>query len=667
MKRVFLTGKDNVNWALDTDYEIVKKAINGSVNIINSVEKADIIHSMIWYDLLNINKKILKNKIVITAVPHDIRHMLSMPEYLLIAPYVNLWVAISNRSKKYLDVLGLPNIYIPYGYNDSIYFKMNDESSINDIIKKYKIPLGKYLIGSFQRDTEGADLVTPKYIKGPDIFLEIVKNVYKENKNINVILAGPRRYWLRDKFNKYGIPFTYVGKIINYKDDIVENTLSSFEINRLYNLIDLYIVSSRMEGGPKAVLECAATQTKVISTDVGLVSDVLHEKQIYKTIIEGAAKVLEDIKTGYLEQYFNMNSKKINNHKLENISKKLNTIYDDKNLKKIKKDKKRLLIKELRPLKKGLFGNMSKNDAQNKCITIHYKFHKPPWGGANQFLLALSKKISEKGWTVHKSLTTKTQKILFNSFLIDFDKMNKIKKNTKFLINRIDGPTVLVRSKDKEIDDNIFKLNRDKANVSVFQSEWSLFESLKMGYKPVNPILITNAVNAHIFNNNNRISFNNNRKIKIISSCWSPNPMKGEVIYKWLDENLDWEKYEYTFVGRVTKDLKNINIIEPVASEELSELLKKHDVFITASKNDPCSNALLEALACGLPVIYKINGGHPELVAYGGLGFDDKKEIPRLLNMIMDNYQTFQKLIRIHDMDYISDKYIKCIGLINWI
>ena len=36
------------------------------------------------------------------------------------------------------------------------------------------------LVGSFQRDTEGSDLISPKLIKGPDIFIEIVKNMYQQ-------------------------------------------------------------------------------------------------------------------------------------------------------------------------------------------------------------------------------------------------------------------------------------------------------------------------------------------------------------------------------------------------------------------------------------------------------------------------------------------------------
>ena len=45
--------------------------------------------------------------------------------------------------------------------------------------------------------------------------------------------------------------------------------MASFEtLNELYNILDLYIVASRIEGGPQAILECAVTKTPVISTDM---------------------------------------------------------------------------------------------------------------------------------------------------------------------------------------------------------------------------------------------------------------------------------------------------------------------------------------------------------------------------------------------------------------
>ena len=66
------------------------------------------------------------------------------------------------------------------------------------------------------------------------------------------------------------IPYTYFEMI-------------SFEkINKLYNLLDLYIVSSRYEGGPQSILECALIKTPIISTDVGIASEILSAQSIFE-------------------------------------------------------------------------------------------------------------------------------------------------------------------------------------------------------------------------------------------------------------------------------------------------------------------------------------------------------------------------------------------------
>ena len=53
------------------------------------------------------------------------------------------------------------------------------------------------------------------------------------------------------------------------------------ELNELYNCLDLYVVASRIEGGPQAIIECALSKTPIISTDVGVASEFLHSSSIF--------------------------------------------------------------------------------------------------------------------------------------------------------------------------------------------------------------------------------------------------------------------------------------------------------------------------------------------------------------------------------------------------
>ena len=126
------------------------------------------------------------------------------------------------------------------------------------------------MIGSFQRDTEGSDLITPKLIKGPDIFLELVTKLYKKKNNLKIVLTGKRRNYLISNLNDRGIPFEYF-EMVDFHT-----------MNKLYNILDLYLVTSRVEGGPQAILECGLAKVPLISTDVGLASEILHKESIFK-------------------------------------------------------------------------------------------------------------------------------------------------------------------------------------------------------------------------------------------------------------------------------------------------------------------------------------------------------------------------------------------------
>ena len=74
--------------------------------------------------------------------------------------------------------------------------------------------------------------------------------------------------------------------------------MMSFEgLNELYNILNLYIVSSRVEGGPQSIMECAVTKTPIISTDVGIAREILSPESIYS--MENFTNAKPDIETAY--------------------------------------------------------------------------------------------------------------------------------------------------------------------------------------------------------------------------------------------------------------------------------------------------------------------------------------------------------------------------------
>jgi glycosyltransferase involved in cell wall biosynthesis len=227
------------------------------------------------------------------------------------------------------------------------------------------------------------------------------------------------------------------------------------------------------------------------------------------------------------------------------------------------------------------------------------------------------------------------------------------------VLHRIDGPVGIYRGTDNREDERIFDLNRHYAAATIFQSGYCFNASIELGYHPVNPVVIHNAVNSRIFYPSAHYKNISDRRIRLISSAWSDNPRKGGPLMKWLDENLDFSKYEYTFVGRTKESFHNIRHIEAQSSQKLAKLLRNHDIFISPSHHEPCSNALLEAMSCGLPVLYMNDGGNPELVGQGGLPFNTTDDIMPKLGQLAEKIEAFRNMIFVDSIESVARRYIE--------
>lgn len=291
-------------------------------------------------------------------------------------------------------------------------------------------------------------------------------------------------------------------------------------------------------------------------------------------------------------------------------------------------------------------------------IHILYKFTDGPWGGGNQFLKSIRSYFEKKG--VYEDDCTKADIILFNSHHCIKD-LIKIKKNfpDKIFIHRVDGPIFLIRGQDKLIDKLIFAVNNLIADGTIFQSNWSRERCIEQGMlKPKYEEVIINAPDSRIFYPpNDRESSFNGRKIRLIATSWSSNMKKGFDIYKYLDENLDFSRHEMTFIGNSPIKFHNINHVEPLSSSQLAEELRRHDIFITASVNDPCSNSLIEALHCGLPAVGRDSGGHPEIIGNSGEVFNGTEDVCKDIDSVAKNYTSFVENVRTISMDEIGAKY----------
>jgi glycosyltransferase involved in cell wall biosynthesis len=103
----------------------------------------------------------------------------------------------------------------------------------------------------------------PKLIKGPDVLVEACRRLRRAG-DVHVLLSGPARGYVRRELGAAGIPFTHV-RLAHYRD-----------MTSLYHATDVTLVTSREEGGPKAVLESMAAGVPLVTTRVGQAADLVR-------------------------------------------------------------------------------------------------------------------------------------------------------------------------------------------------------------------------------------------------------------------------------------------------------------------------------------------------------------------------------------------------------
>jgi glycosyltransferase involved in cell wall biosynthesis len=270
-----------VNWSNDWDGRYITRGVSQQFGLDAQVSEhardavGDIVHyGSLWSFLGSVGKPHNTRNSVVVTVFHGTRSP-QYPELLegmdrLIEHSDEARVVVTScsiMSRRLID-WGIPQEKIrciPLGVDHSI-FKPPSPEERQARRRELGIPDGTICIGSFQKDGEGWEKgSTPKLIKGPDVFLETI-NGLRSSFPIFVLLTGPARGYVRQGLERMGVP---------YRHDMIDDYP---KIPEWYKCLDLYVVSSREEGGPKAVVESLACGVPLVTTEVGMAPDVIRHR-----------------------------------------------------------------------------------------------------------------------------------------------------------------------------------------------------------------------------------------------------------------------------------------------------------------------------------------------------------------------------------------------------
>ena len=284
-----------------------------------------------------------------------------------------------------------------------------------------------------------------------------------------------------------------------------------------------------------------------------------------------------------------------------------------------------------------------------------------PYGGGNQFLQVMTSTLEKNGHQVVYHLEKDVDLI----FMMD-PRPGDIGYSVQHIAaykNQFPETKILHRVNEcdarkgtNEID-QLLLASMNLSDRVVFISEWLKQYFKNLGYNKSSDVIYNGCNTDHFFPKEKALG----KKIKLVTHHWSDNWMKGFDLYtqidKYIRDNPD-TKIEFTYVGRYCKEYTptHTKIVQPLSGAPLGEEIRKHDVYVTASRWEPCGMHHIEGAASGLPVLYhKDSGGIVELCEKHGMGFYDFESFMKSLEVVSSDYSRFVKLI-----DYENLKIEKC-------
>jgi glycosyltransferase involved in cell wall biosynthesis len=258
---------DDFNWAIKQEGNnftaALKDHIKFRISSSHIAPKNTIVHFGDIYTFFTKNglKKIDSKSPIILTWYHIVENDIGFKFY---EEYKNRisYLHLSNEiSKKIVLGKGFPKekiFFAPIPIDTTVFERRLTKDKAKELLN---IPQEKIVIGSFQKDGNGwGEGLEPKLVKGPDIFCDMVEKL-SESHDIHVLLSGPARGYVIRRLKNKNIPFSHY-----FFEDPTE-------VVKLYEALDFYLMTSRVEGGPKSFAESWAMGVPYAGTPVGMVKD----------------------------------------------------------------------------------------------------------------------------------------------------------------------------------------------------------------------------------------------------------------------------------------------------------------------------------------------------------------------------------------------------------
>ena len=284
-----------------------------------------------------------------------------------------------------------------------------------------------------------------------------------------------------------------------------------------------------------------------------------------------------------------------------------------------------------------------------------------PWGGGNKTLAALVTRLTAMGHIV----TDRPRMDVSVIFCFDPRPSSSGMSHSQLIeYSRVLGGVPIIQrvgdvgTHGKPELTHLVRSTVQRSNLVIFTSRWA--RDL-VGHKGGCRIIPNGALPT--FYQHRRDDRPPAPRPRIVTHHWSNNPLKGISLYERLYREIQTSnlEFEFTYIGRSSPTLLSCTLL-PMNEEELALELPRHDIYLSASQLEAGANHIVEAMACGLPVVYHRDGGSiPEYCGGRGVQFRDFEQMVSSLKFVAAEYRVQREQVQSYtrSMEDVVDQYLE--------
>jgi len=182
----------------------------------------------------------------------------------------------------------------------------------------------------------------------------------------------------------------------------------------------------------------------------------------------------------------------------------------------------------------------------------------------------------------------------------------------------------------------------ENAGKVIFVSNALLNKAKSLGYSGSNSVVIPNGIEPDLFKPLDKEKIKRELELnkKVVGFVGGLKPIKRANKFSEIFENISSkQEVEFLVVGdgelrkKVEKECeqKNLNVkfVGRVPNDEVPYYMNAMDVMILPSRNEGFGSVIIEAQACGVPVVGSSNGGIPEVIGDGGIVVEEGEDFEK--------------------------------------